>query len=102
MSAAISKLIQIAILSKSWGLQDGFVTIVFGGEFGADIFRSLDVAVTKIGVAIAGFEGAGQLQPFSSKYDQFIQGKTVLFDNEKRGMLFFMDKKRVIASAVMP
>jgi cytochrome c peroxidase len=63
-------------------------------EFGADIFRTPDLAFKKIGEAIAAFEGTRGFQPFSSKYDNFVLGKTSLAANELRGMKLFMDPTR--------
>jgi cytochrome c peroxidase len=60
-------------------------------EFGARIFESPELAFQKIGEAIAAFESSAALQAFSSKYDQFIQGKVELSANESRGMQLFID-----------
>ena len=60
-------------------------------EFGARIFESPELAFQKIGEAIAAFESSTAMQSFSSKYDQFIQGKVALSAEESRGMKLFMD-----------
>ncbi len=60
-------------------------------QFGAGIFSNPSQAFQDIGVAIAAFEATQQLQQFSSKYDQFVQGKVQLAANEARGMALFMD-----------
>lgn len=64
---------------------------LFKDEFGSQIFNNPTVAFQKIGVAIAAFERTSALQPFSSKYDQFIQGKTKFTPQEANGMKVFMD-----------
>ncbi|MDY7574787.1 cytochrome-c peroxidase [Actimicrobium sp. CCI2.3] len=63
-------------------------------EFGSKIFDKPDLAFQNMGVAIAAFEATSALQPFSSKYDMVVQGKTKLAANEERGMQLFMDTKR--------
>jgi cytochrome c peroxidase len=64
---------------------------MFKDEFGSQIFSNPTVAFQKIGVAIAAFEKTAALQPFSSKYDQFIQGKAKFTPQESNGMKVFMD-----------
>jgi len=64
---------------------------LFKDEFGSQIFNTPTLAFQKIGVAIAAFERSSALQPFSSKYDQFIQGKTKFTPQESNGMKVFMD-----------
>ena len=64
---------------------------MFKDEFGSQIFNNPTLAFQKIGVAIAAFERSSALQPFSSKYDQFIQGKTKFTPQESNGMKVFMD-----------
>jgi cytochrome c peroxidase len=64
---------------------------MFKDEFGSQIFNNPTLAFQKIGVAIAAFEKTSALQPFSSKYDQFIQGKTKFTSQESNGMKVFMD-----------
>ncbi|NBQ87808.1 MAG: cytochrome-c peroxidase [Betaproteobacteria bacterium] len=63
----------------------------FRDEFGANIFRTPDAAFAKVGEAIAAFEKTPALQPFSSKYDQVIQGKAQFSAREANGMRVFMD-----------
>jgi cytochrome c peroxidase len=62
--------------------------------FGASIFNTPDLAFQAIGQAIAAFESSRQLQLFSSKYDQFVQGKLSLSPAESNGMKLFMDPLR--------
>jgi cytochrome c peroxidase len=64
---------------------------IFKDEFGSQIFNNPNLAFQKIGVAIAAFEKSSSLQPFSSKYDQFIQGKAKFTPQESNGMKLFMD-----------
>lgn len=64
---------------------------LFKDEFGSQIFTNPSLAFQKIGVAIAAFERTSALQPFSSKYDQYIQGKAKFTPQEANGMKLFMD-----------
>lgn len=66
----------------------------FRDEFGANIFRTPDAAFAKVGEAIAAFEKTPALQPFTSKYDQVIQGRAQLTAREANGMRVFMDPAR--------
>ena len=67
---------------------------MFKDEFGSQIFNNPSLAFQKIGVAIAAFERTSALQPFSSKYDQFIQGKAKFTPQETNGMKVFMDANK--------
>jgi cytochrome c peroxidase len=66
----------------------------FKDEFGQQIFNNPTLAFQKVGVAIAAFEKTPPLQAFSSKYDQFIQGKAKLAPQELNGMNVFMDANK--------
>ena len=66
----------------------------FKTQFGSGIFSNPNQAFQDVGVAIAAFETTQQFQQFSSKYDQFVQGKVQLAANETRGMQLFMDRTR--------
>ena len=66
----------------------------FKEEFGAQIFNNPALAFEKVGEAIAAFEKTPPLQAFSSKYDQFIQGKAKLTPPELNGMKLFMDANK--------
>lgn len=66
----------------------------FREQFGAGIFGQPTLALQKAGEAIAAFERTPALQPFSSKYDQMIQGRAQFTVEEARGMRLFMDPAR--------
>lgn len=66
----------------------------FRQEFGAGIFSNPTAAFNQVGEAIAAFEGSAQLQPFSSRYDDFVRGTGTLAPQETRGMALFMDTQR--------
>lgn len=66
---------------------------LFKREFGANIFADTDAAFTQIGVAIESFERT-DLQPFSSKFDAMVRGRTTLTPAETRGMALFQDASK--------
>lgn len=66
----------------------------FRDQFGATIFRDPQLAFQKVGEAIAAFEKTMVLQPFSSKYDEVIQGRSRFTAQEANGMKLFMDPTR--------
>ncbi len=66
----------------------------FKDEFGPKIFSNPTLAFQKVGEAIAAFEKTPDLQAFSSKYDQFIQGRAKLAPPELNGMKIFMDANK--------
>ena len=66
---------------------------LFRQVFGANVFNDTDLAFTQIGVAIEAFERAS-LQPFSSKYDALVRGRTTFSPSEERGMALFIDPLR--------
>lgn len=68
----------------------GLFREVFGPEAFADPNRAYDF----VAEAIAAYERTHELNPFSSKYDLFLQGKVKLTDQEQRGLALFEDKKK--------
>ena len=66
----------------------------FRDEFGPDILRTPEAAFTKVGLAVAAYERTMELQPFNSRYDQFIQSKGSLSPQELNGMKVFMDPNK--------
>ena len=53
-----------------------------------------DAAFSKIAEAIAEYESSSEVNRFSSKFDSFLQGKTMLSDQELRGLELFNGKAR--------
>lgn len=60
--------------------------------YGDTIFNNSDNAFDAIADAIAAFESSPEFNPFSSKYDYFLKGKTTLTDAETRGLALFKGK----------
>lgn len=63
----------------------------FRQVFGQDIFSDTDKAYDALAEAIATFERTDAFHPFSSKYDYYLKGKTMLSASELRGMAVFND-----------
>jgi len=62
--------------------------------FGADVFKDSAKAFQRVAEAIAAFETTSKFQSFSSRYDQFVAGKTQLTPTETSGMNLFMDASK--------
>ena len=67
---------------------------LFREVFGPEAFTDLNRAYDLVAEAIAAYERTHELNPFSSKYDLFLQGKVKLTDQERRGLASFEDKKK--------
>lgn len=67
----------------------------FQAVFGADIFTRPDDAMQRVQLALAQFqkEDSG-FRRFSSKYDEFLRGRTALTDQEMRGLALFNSPTR--------
>jgi cytochrome c peroxidase len=68
----------------------GLFREVFGLEAFADPNRAYDF----VAEAIAAYERTHEVNPFSSKYDLFLQGKVKLTDQETRGLALFENEKK--------
>ena len=54
----------------------------------------VDMAYDNIALAIAAYEGSDEVNQYSSKYDAFVEGKTKLTKQEKRGLSLFNGKAK--------
>lgn len=61
----------------------------FKAVFGSDAFNDVDKTYDDIAEAIAAFERSDEVVPFSSKFDAFVAGETLLTDQEMRGLRLF-------------
>ncbi|MCU7842796.1 MAG: c-type cytochrome [Candidatus Thiodiazotropha sp. (ex Monitilora ramsayi)] len=59
--------------------------------FGANAFTDTDTAYHNIATAIAAFEASDEVNPFSSKFDAFLQGSYTFTASEQRGFVLFQD-----------
>jgi cytochrome c peroxidase len=62
--------------------------------YGASIFANADAAYDAFARAISAFEHTKRFQPFSSKFDDFLRGKTELTSEEARGFELFKDPQK--------
>ena len=58
----------------------------FTNVFGATVFSNVDTAYSDIASAIAAYERSPELSPFTSKFDDYLNGKVTLTAQEMRGM----------------
>jgi cytochrome c peroxidase len=74
----------------------------FRAVYGATALDDVDRAFAHVLDAIGAYERAGELSPFSSKYDLYLAGKAKLSDEELRGLALFEDPKRGNCSSCHP
>jgi len=67
---------------------------MFRQVYGADAFANVDKAFDHVADAIAAYERTSELNPFSSKHDLCLAGKTKLTASEERGLRLFEDEKK--------
>ena len=61
--------------------------------FGAGAFAETDI-FDKLASAIASYEASPRFKPFSSKFDDWLEGRVLLSDKEWRGYQLFTDPKK--------
>lgn len=54
----------------------------------------IQAAYSNLALALMAYEGSTGMSPFSSRYDQYLQGKPVLTAREQRGLSLFMGKAK--------
>jgi len=62
---------------------------LFKEVWGNDSLDNVDEAYDKIGKSIAAYERSSEVNPFTSKYDAYLAGKTSLTDLEALGLTLF-------------
>ncbi|MGZ5209032.1 MAG: cytochrome-c peroxidase [Sulfuricurvum sp.] len=62
--------------------------------YGKNIFSDANKTFIAIGDALATYERASQVSPFTSKYDAFQKGQATLTPQEKLGLDLFVDKAK--------
>ena len=80
-----------AVVAK---VQQSSYADLFREVFGPEAFIDPNRAYDFVAEAIAAYERTHELNPFSSKYDLFLQGKVKLTDQEQRGLALFEDEKK--------
>ena len=63
-------------------------------EFGAEALKTPTGALAALGAAIDAFLKSREMAPFSSRYDDWVQGKAKLTAQELRGLRLFKDPDR--------
>lgn len=75
----------------------------FRDAFGAQVFADDTRAFAALGVALEAFQRESQdFAPFSSKYDDYLAGKTNLTGAEARGLALFNNKEKGNCAACHP
>ncbi|WP_294534230.1 cytochrome c peroxidase [uncultured Rhodoblastus sp.] len=62
--------------------------------YGPEVFADPKAAMGKMMKSVAAFELSPRFAPFSSKFDDWLRGKTELTAEEKRGYAIFIDTKK--------
>jgi len=75
-----------AVVAK---LRDADYAKAFREVFGPEALDEVDAAYDKLAIALAAFERTPGFSPFSSKYDAYLAGETVLSPSERRGLAVF-------------
>jgi cytochrome c peroxidase len=75
----------------------------FKRVFGADIFARPDDAMARVTLALSQYQREdAEFRAFSSKYDEFLRGNTVLSDQELRGLALFNSPAKGNCAACHP
>ena len=83
-------------------LRSGPNATLFRSVFGATLLDDVDQAYDLLAQAIANYERAGVLQPFSSKYDAWLVGKATLTPQELAGLHVYEDPAKGNCAACHP
>ncbi len=75
----------------------------FRKEFGADILKNPAEAVQRMQLALQAYQlEDGEFRSYSSKYDEFLRGRTALSEQELRGLALFNAKDKGNCAACHP
>lgn len=75
---------------------------LFEYVYGPNSLDDVESAYDFTADAIAIYEGSADLNPLSSKYDLYLEGKIALSDEEMRGLALFEDEKKGNCAACHP
>ena len=70
--------------------------------YGDNAFADTDTGFAQLGDALGAYEKSSELNPFTSKYDQYLAGKVKLTAAEQRGLKLFADEKKGNCAACHP
>lgn len=74
----------------------------FTKVFAEQALSDTDTGLAQLKEAIAAYERSAELNPFTSKYDYYLQGKVKLSAREQRGLKLFEDEKKGNCAACHP
>ena len=77
-------------------------TTAFKKVFGHNTLVNAEQTLTQVTQAIAAYERSKELNPFSSKYDLYLQGKAALTKAERRGLEIFEAEDKGNCAACHP
>src|SRR5688572_21434198 len=83
-------------------IQDAPYRELFFEVYGKQALNNPDQASAKIAKAIAAFESTAEVNPFTSKFDFYKQGKAQLTQEELLGLQLFEDPKKGNCAACHP
>jgi cytochrome c peroxidase len=75
---------------------------LFRQVYGTDALWNADAAYERIADAIAAFEETSVFNPFSSKYDAYLAGRTKLTAQELRGLFVYENERKGNCAACHP
>jgi cytochrome c peroxidase len=75
-------------------VRDGHYADLARQVFGADVFADPERAYQRIVSAIASYEQAPRFRRFSSRFDDFLRGRSQLSAQETRGFALFQDPQK--------
>ena len=75
-----------AVVAK---VRDGAYATLARDVFGADLFKDTASAFGKLAAAVASYEATARFRPFSSKFDEWLEGRALLSAREARGFELF-------------
>jgi len=73
-------------------IRTGPYTGLFMNVWGANVFENTETAYDDLAASIAEYEKTGEVNSFSSKYDDVLRGTATLTDQEMRGLALFNGK----------
>ena len=80
-----------ALIAKIAG---GPYSAEFRKIWGDSIFAQPEVALDAVAASIAAFESTSLFQPFTSKFDYVMRGKTKFTEQEQRGLSLFTIRQK--------
>ncbi len=73
-------------------VKDSIYADLFEEVWGAGSLENVEAAYDNIGRSVAAYERSDEVNPFSSKYDNYLQGKAKLTGLERKGLELFEGK----------